>query len=68
MVVDSTRRKSLIRWQKRAAMWEHGFEQAAEALKARVATRDSALASGKPGPIPTFPPNSHVRSHRIPAC
>ena len=26
MVVDSTRRKSLIRWQKRAAMWEHGFE------------------------------------------
>jgi hypothetical protein len=26
MRVDSTRRKSLIRWQKRAAMWEHGFE------------------------------------------
>jgi hypothetical protein len=26
MLVDSTRRKSLIRWQKRAAMWEHGFE------------------------------------------
>jgi hypothetical protein len=24
--VDSTRRNSLIRWQKRAAMWEHGFE------------------------------------------
>jgi hypothetical protein len=24
--VDSTRRKSLIRWQKRAAAWEHGFE------------------------------------------
>src|SRR6058998_2651079 len=26
VVVDSTRRKSLIRWQKRAAVWEHGFE------------------------------------------
>jgi hypothetical protein len=26
MLVDSTRRKSLIRWQKRAAGWEHGFE------------------------------------------
>jgi hypothetical protein len=26
ILVDSTRRKSLIRWQKRAAMWEHGFE------------------------------------------
>ena len=24
--VDSTRRKSVIRWQKRAAVWEHGFE------------------------------------------
>jgi hypothetical protein len=23
-VIDSTRRKSLIRWQKRAAVWEHG--------------------------------------------
>jgi hypothetical protein len=26
ILVDSTRRKSLIRWQKRAAVWEHGFE------------------------------------------
>jgi hypothetical protein len=26
MLVDSTRRKSLIRWQKLAAMWEHGFD------------------------------------------
>jgi len=26
ILVDSTRRKSLIRWQKRAAMWKHGFE------------------------------------------
>src|SRR5712664_236638 len=25
-LVDSTRRKSLISWQKRAAGWEHGFE------------------------------------------
>jgi len=25
MLVDSTRRKSLIHWQKRAAAWEHGF-------------------------------------------
>ena len=25
-VVASTRRKPLIRWQKRAAAWEHGFE------------------------------------------
>jgi hypothetical protein len=25
MAVDSTRRKSLFRWQKRAAVWEHGF-------------------------------------------
>jgi hypothetical protein len=26
MLVDSTRRNLLIRWQKRAAMWEHGLE------------------------------------------
>ena len=26
ILVDSTRRKFLIRWQKRAAMWKHGFE------------------------------------------
>jgi hypothetical protein len=26
ILVDSTRRKPLIRWQKRAAVWEHGFE------------------------------------------
>jgi hypothetical protein len=26
ILADSTRRKSLIRWQKRAAMWKHGFE------------------------------------------
>jgi hypothetical protein len=26
ILVDSTRRNLLIRWQKRAAMWEHGFE------------------------------------------
>ena len=26
ILVDSTRRKFLIRWQKRAAVWEHGFE------------------------------------------
>ncbi len=26
MLVDSTRRNSLIRWQKHAAVWEHGFE------------------------------------------
>src|SRR5213594_4209031 len=26
VVVDSTRRNSLICWQKRAAVWEHGFE------------------------------------------
>jgi hypothetical protein len=26
MLVDSTHRNSLIPWQKRAAMWEHGFE------------------------------------------
>jgi hypothetical protein len=26
------------------------------------------LASGKSGPIPTFPPNSHVGSHRSPTC
>jgi len=27
VLVDSTRRKSLIRWQKRAAVREHGFEE-----------------------------------------
>jgi hypothetical protein len=26
ILVDSTRRKSSIRWQRRAAAWEHGFE------------------------------------------
>ena len=26
IIVDSTRRNSWIAWQKRAAMWEHGFE------------------------------------------
>jgi hypothetical protein len=33
-----------------------------------VATRDPALPSEKSGPIPTFPPNSHLCSHRIPTC
>ena len=35
-------------------------------LRPRAATRDPVLASGKFGPIPTFPPHSHVRSYRIP--
>ena len=35
--------------------------------RAVVGTR-CVLAPGKSGPIPTFPPNSHVRSHRIPTC
>ena len=34
----------------------------------RAASRDPVLASGKSGPIPTFPPNSHVGSHRSPTC
>src|SRR5213078_4927332 len=33
ILVDSTRRKSLIRWQKRAAAWEHGFESRREGPK-----------------------------------
>jgi hypothetical protein len=34
----------------------------------RAASRDPVLGSGKSGPIPTFPPHSHVGSHRIPNC
>ena len=30
ILVDSTRRNLLIRWQKRAAAWEHGFESRSE--------------------------------------
>src|SRR5881397_1511151 len=35
VVVDSTRRKSLIHWQKPAAMWEHGVESRWGHLKIR---------------------------------
>ena len=32
-------------------------------FQTRVRHRDPAVAPGKLGPIPTFPPNSHIGSH-----
>jgi hypothetical protein len=49
ILVDSTRRKSLIRWQKRAAAWEHRFECARKGpclLQVKVLSRKLSVHPG----------------------
>src|SRR4029078_550176 len=66
MLVDSTRRNSLIRWQKRAAAREHGFESRWGHLKiARAWTGRSAARPTATGVDPFIPSGATRRQRQV---